>query len=638
MRGLLSLLVLLLSACGAPPKPAGPIDRLPGVRAPRSAACESLDGTRCLLPWPSNTYTVADPSTATGLRVALNISSLPVLDNPASLNRADGFSVVTPLAVGFPSRVSASLSGQKGTHAVRLFQVQPGTPGFGHEVPLRLEVVSDSTSPAAMILAWPMRPLEYATDYLALATDEIHAEDGSALEPLRTVQVALGTTPPGTDDERALAAYHAPSRALLAQVGVDATHVLRLWDFTTRSAASVSTAPRAMRVQALEAVDAGTLEVRVESATLLAQGAALDVRGHVGGLPSFLAADGGLLALDAQGLAVRQGVHETPFRAVLPAGDGGFPLVVFGHGTGGTVYDTAFDAEIVAAGAGKLNLEFAGWTGDTVFPTLVSFEHIYTGTDRATARLAQALADASALESSLGGQLGVALAAPTLAGKVNPAAGRHAQLDQLVYAGGSLGGTMGYAHTQNESRFHAAVLNVPGAGWTHFSFESELWGTLDEAFRGSTPSSIDRALGMAMTQTNWDQVDGAAWSAMADHPTPIYLLQESIGDPVLPNLGTELLAVSAGAVQVGKVIVPVLGVEPAPEAIGRTALTQYRVPASVTGSLSIHGFGDGDTAAGVAARQQIAAFLASVWAGQPRIVVPPGCLANGAQGCDFRAP
>src|SRR5438445_10349105 len=96
------------------------VDREPGARTPRSAASDQLDPTRCMLPWPSNAYTVADPSTPTGLRLALTLKSLPIRDNPASLNRADGFSVATPLAVGFPKPVAHALHGKKASTAVQL--------------------------------------------------------------------------------------------------------------------------------------------------------------------------------------------------------------------------------------------------------------------------------------------------------------------------------------------------------------------------------------------------------------------------------------------------------------------------------------------------------------------------------------
>ena len=112
------------------------------------------------------------------------------------------------------------------------------------------------------------------------------------------------------------------------------------------------------------------------------------------------------------------------------------------------------------------------------------------------------------------------------------------------------------------------------------------------------------------------------------------LLQESIGDPVLPNLATELVAVGTGAVHVGVPIHPFVGLEQVDEASGINGITQYRVKSD--DQLEVHGFADRNTRAGEAARQQIQTFLETSWAGAPRIEVPPICLEDHADGsCDF---
>lgn len=617
--------VLLLSACPTTPD----TSRAAGDRTPLSAACGALDDTRCLLPWPSNEYTVKRAASATGLQVSIDWHSLPLVDRPDSLNRLDGFSVATPLAVGFPKPLAPSLDGKKSAPEVRLFVAQPGLEG---EIPVRLKVVNDDDGSAGMLIGYPHRPLAYATDYVAIATDDVTAEDGSRFEAPAKVKLALGLTPPTTDEERALVDYHAPARAVLTGAGVDLSKVIRLWDFTTRSADGVSSYLRTMRDAAIAAEQADALTVEVTSATPIAAGQALEVRGAVSGLPSFLSPDAGLV-LDDAGLPAQQGTHTQPFRAVVPAGTGAYPIVIYGHGTGGTVNDDTFDAEIVAAGAGKLNLQWDGWTDVSTVNTLLSFNKVYSGTWASTGRLLQSLADAAALEKSLDHALGAVLASAELAGQPNPAAGRTIDTSTLVYAGGSLGGTMGYVLSLSDPSIHYAVLNVPGAAWTHFAPGSELWNTLDVVFKASTPSAIDRLLAVSMTQGSWDPVDGAAWAPLAGRTDLLLLEQMSMGDPILPNIGSDFLASSSGAVQLGAVLSPIVGVEAVTGPQTRTAITQFRVPSNLMG-LSIHGFAAGGSPAGVAAREQISAFITSVWAGSPVIDVPPSCQSRGGT-CDF---
>jgi hypothetical protein len=68
------------------------------------AECNPLDGTTCMLPWPSAAYEVADPSTPTGVRLALPAEAMPVnIDgiavDPAPYNRFDGFPPSAPVIV-----------------------------------------------------------------------------------------------------------------------------------------------------------------------------------------------------------------------------------------------------------------------------------------------------------------------------------------------------------------------------------------------------------------------------------------------------------------------------------------------------------------------------------------------------------
>ena len=72
------------------------------------AECNPLGGVTCLLPWPSSAYEVADPSTATGVRLALPAEAMPVnIDqvaiDPAPYNRFDGFPPSAPALVLMPN-------------------------------------------------------------------------------------------------------------------------------------------------------------------------------------------------------------------------------------------------------------------------------------------------------------------------------------------------------------------------------------------------------------------------------------------------------------------------------------------------------------------------------------------------------
>ena len=104
-----------------------------------------------------------------------------------------------------------------------------------------------------------------------------------------------------------------------------------------------------------------------------------------------------------------------------------------------------------------------------------------------------------------------------------------------------------------------------------------------------------------------------------------------MGDPILPNPGTEMVAAAVKATHVGVVLAPVQGLALANEARGTSAFTQFRTTGD---ALAVHGFGAGSSPAGEAAREQIRGFLDSALAGDPVVTVPQGCVDNGGS-CDF---
>jgi hypothetical protein len=173
-----------------------------------------------------------------------------------------------------------------------------------------------------------------------------------------------------------------------------------------------------------------------------------------------------------------------------------------------------------------------------------------------------------------------------------------------------------------------AVLNVPGAAWSHWVLDSYtstlLVPLLDTVYRD--PISLQLAL--VMVQGNLDIADGGAWGEQIDASPNVFLLQESMGDPVLPNAGTEMVAVVSRAQQVGAVLHPIWEVESAEEAVGASAITQFDTgydPADDDNIYRIHGFAARGGPAGDAAREQILSFVQSVWEGEPRITVPTLC-------------
>jgi hypothetical protein len=585
-----------------------------------------------MLPWPSSTFLAKDAASPTGVRVSLDVASFTGRDDPRSINRADGFSRVTPLVTAYPGKLAAPASLTGDSTPVRLIVAQADSPHYGEAVPLRIRIDENDDEdggPQSFVFGYPLHPLDAGADYVAVVLDDLTADGGAALPPTPLAKVALGLVAPATHEERLLAAYHAPTRAALKKAGIDFNHVLRVWDFTTRSAEDATRRLTAMRAGAVASVTAKEATVVIDSVVVPPPGPiAAIVEGRLSGLPMY--ADKAGLTLDDKGLPQVIGKRDAPFRVVVPVGKGDYRFVMYGHGTGGNFHDATFDTEIATFGVGKVGIQFDGWTDKETLDTLVALEHMFQGTEHSTSMLMQAIADGAGIEAATTGALGDLLSAPMLGGQVNPAAGRRLDDSIPIWAGGSLGGTLGLVYASSSPTMKYGVLNVPGAGWTHFIPGSVILGMLGPLLQGSFGGPLDLSQALAMGQGNWDDIDGAVWAADLAPKKQVFLIQESIGDPVLTNPGGELAAVTTGAAAVGKVLVPILGVKPVAEAVNQSGITQYHV--ADTAPFDIHGFAARDTPAGIAARDQITSFVQSVWAGAPVVKVPVGCVGGS---CDF---
>lgn len=624
--------LLLASACSSSDETVFDApDRAADERRPRTAACDDLDELRCLLPWPSNAFTVADPTTPTGLRLSVEKSSLvQTEDDPEVLRRADGFSRVTPLVVGFEGTLApATAYGDAGP--MRLYRVDSKAPIAERAVPLRMELVRDDGpegTPQSFVFGYPLRPLDPAADYVAVVLDELEVEDGPRPVRPRAADLALGLAQPESQAEAELRAHFAPARAVLAEAGIDPASVLRIWDFTTRSEVNPTERLVAMVKASMEA--AASASVVIDSVHVPEGGpVAVVVEGRLGGLPRYVDETHSLV-LDAAGNPVAAGTHEAPFRVVIPKGEGDYPFVMYGHGMGGNVHDDLFDDEIGHLGMAKVGIEFHGFTEDTVATTLGRLGEILLGAEKAAAGLMQAIADGAAIQTAMGSVLGEALVAPTLGEVENPAAGRRPETTFSAWVGGSLGGTMSLVASSVIPEVRYGILNVPGAGWTHFIAHSMVFDLIRAVMRGKYGSDLDAFHALAMSQALWDEADGASFTTERAGRDLVFLLQQSMDDPILPNAGTELAAVVTNAVHVGKPLSPIWGLSEREVIEGASGITQYRVPDD--GPYAVHGFAARNTPAGDAAREQIREFLTTAREGRAVIRVPSACV-NGS--CDF---
>ncbi len=221
----------------------------------KASRCETISapGTNCLFPWPSDHFTVADPSTGTGRQVQLKSASMPqnkdgVPVNPTELNRSDGFSPGASIVTQVPGLTSRKALNR--TDAVRLTDMNQA---FKRDQPIVLidaangqrqlvwaEMDSNATSPAGTDLIIRVgKNLKEGHRYIVAMRDlrtasgrRIPAPPGFALYRDR-----LKTNIPTIESRR----HHFESVFnKLRAAGIHRGNLYDAWDFTVASTQNIA--------------------------------------------------------------------------------------------------------------------------------------------------------------------------------------------------------------------------------------------------------------------------------------------------------------------------------------------------------------------------------------------------------------
>jgi len=233
-------------------------------------------------------------------------------------------------------------------------------------------------------------------------------------------------------------------------------------------------------------------------------------------------------------------VHIPPSVADAPAGT--VPVMVFGHGIfqdPANYLDDADDMDGVLALADELGVIVVAttWRGLALSDLAVPFE---VGGDfgqmpNIADMLVQGLANTRSLIEAV--RTGALTDDPVFAGAdgqplVDPSS--------IVYYGISLGGIEGAVLAAQDPGLQGTALHVGGSMWSTMLERSSSWPTFEILLEASTPDASDRQLLFAVSQLWWDAVDPMSYTeTLRERPL---LLQQSLGDDVVPNLTTEALA------------------------------------------------------------------------------------------------
>jgi hypothetical protein len=466
-----------------------------GAAVPGAPVCDPLGGQHCMLPFPSDDYTVADPSTSSGRRVDFPVATMPrnvqgqPID-PAAWNANDGFSPGSTIEVEVPG-LDPARSGIVGPYQVAT-SVAPSAP----------VVLLDATT--GRRLAW---------------WGEIDARDPDHADPL-----------------------------LHHDAGVRTTGLYLAWDFTVISTANLTDPVLHMRDVALADLHGGLPHYQVTAVTDLAQSA------HGGRTDTFRLGPNGLPTTAAGDVEqavfsclIPRSVDPNPAAASSPVtpgrpvlyGKGLFSVAIQMTVTG--VRDLADRYRLVLCSTNWLGLDGNDVLTDAgLLANLSAFPSLPD-------HLQQAMIDAlylARLEASphgLAANPAFQSAGPSHRPFIDTA-------EPLTYDGNSEGSLMGGALTAISPLWRRAVLGVPSMNYSILLPRSVDFAPLYPFLDKSYPNEVTQQLILDVLQMLFDrgETDGYV-EQLTTHPLPgtpphQVLLQMAFGDHQVSNFATEIEA------------------------------------------------------------------------------------------------
>jgi hypothetical protein len=554
---------------GRPPDLEGEID----IALPNDpATCDPLGGERCMLPFPNDYFTVADPATATGRRVNLGAEATPanaagVHIDPTELNRNDGFSPGSAIAVLLPGLDPAASGVAPITDMARSLErdapivLIDATTGRRH--PYWAEL--DSRAPDddhRLLFVRPAENLREGHRYIVAIRDVVDG-GGDPIAPsdvFRAYRDRLGT---GIEAVEARRPQVERLFRTLRRARVSRDDLVLAWDFTVASGRNLSERLLAMRDDAFGQLgDAAPAFTVTESRPSTRSNLMREVEGTFE-VPSYLTGDSGpgrvLNNGDGPGsspVPERNGTYTARFICTIPSSavgaDGAVAptsMALYGHGLLGAA------REVYGAGsrqASSSNTTFCAtwWIGmseDDIAPVLAALQDM-SAFRTVPDRLQQSMVNFLFLGRLMRHPDGLS-SDPAFQADGTPL------LDQrnLSFVGVSQGGILGGALSAVAQDWDRAFLGVPATNYSMLLDRSIDFDAFATVFDPSYPDWVDRQLAILLAQMLWDRGENNGY---AQHLTARpyrgtrakeVMLFEAFGDHQVANVATEVMARTIGA-------------------------------------------------------------------------------------------
>lgn len=567
-----------------------------GVEETRgNAACENLDTTYCMLPFPSDRY--VEHTEGQSPRLAFDAEALPInrvgeTFDISAFEGLDGYGAASPVIFHLPDAAWPSTD--------HVFDPEPSmgagaltvliNADTGERIPHWLEpdyLVPDE--PYLFVLR-PAVPLPRSAR-IVVGIRGLQGDTGEPVEapaPFAALRDGLASRHRGNHARRDH--FEDNIFPVLEQAGIPRDDLQLAWDFTVASTENATTDLLTMRDRMLEIVgDAGpsvtweSVEIPDDDPDIAA------IFDGIAQVPSFLLPENDLglriIRRDSQGLPVADGFESVPFRLQIPhsavSAGAPSPVMQYGHGFLGRRAEgnnrwlrslaNEYQFSVIAANMQGMD--------ETVIGTWISALADNAGNmpylaDEALQGITNHLALQRLVVAGLPHDTHESLQRVSGGSVIDP--------EQLWYYGNSQGGSLGTVNMGVSVDVERGVLGVPGCCYPFLMHRSYVFDGYAEIFATMYPEHGERSLVVGLVGTGWDRFDPITFAPHISHdplpdtPPHQVLLHIAMEDGQVLNEVSHVLARAVGAPLLTPKVRPIWGLEEVEAPYdGLSATTEY---------------------------------------------------------------
>jgi hypothetical protein len=570
------------------PKPP-PEETLPPIDMSEAENCDFIadpGNELCMLPFPDDYYTVADPSSGTGRRVDFKAGGMPanVLGEgiePGPYNYSDGFSpgsVILLKVPGIETTADVAATGATPINHLAGYS-EPNAPVVvidaqtGRRWPIWTEIDSTAADPAKAVLEiHPAVNFTPGHRYI-VALRDLHNAAGEEIEAPIAFQYYRDDVPSTQPQINAQRARFERIFCALKRAGIKQKDLYLAWDFTVASTQNTTGRELSMRDAAFAGLGDTNLGDRiVQGSSPSFQVTSVENEPDPGQIarrvkgtfqvPCYLfpsCGPGGLMQLNAAEEPIQNGTWTANFDCIIPAvavsgpGESARPSL-YGHGLFGSASEVGSSPQrelsqghdIVQCATDEI-----GMSESDVGSTIAALMNV-SAFPAIPDRLQQGLLDELFLGRALISPTGFTTS-PAFHQDGTAASPSVLNRRALFYNGNSQGGIMGGALTAVSPDFTRASLGVPAMNYSVLLPRSVDFDEFANVLYGYYPNETARPLILDLMQMLWDrgEPDGYAsrmtYDPLPDTPPHQVLLDVAFGDHQVTDYQADVEARTVGA-------------------------------------------------------------------------------------------